>query len=446
MQTQEQTPTPAAVPNATVSSALERRLDVTVAVADVERDVEQRLKRMSKTVKMAGFRPGKVPFKMVAQTYGEQTRSEAIGAALDRAFGERVREQKLRVAGYPRIEAKPASDESRLEFSAVFEVYPEVTPGDISAREIERPTFAVTEAEVDRTLDTLRRQRTSFGAADRPAQKDDRLLIDFVGRKDGEEFEGGRAEGFTLVLGAGRMLPDFEAGLLGIATGETRSFDVSFPADYNAKELTGKTVQFEATCKTIEAPQLPALDAEFAKQLGIADGDVSRMRDEVRANLEREVKKRLQQKVKAGVMESLLAVTPVEVPKSLVESESHQMAQQMMRDMESRGMPGKSMPSLDPALFAEAATRRVKLGLILAEVVKARELHAKPEQVKAVVEDFASTFEDPQEVVRWYYSQPQRLAEAEALAVENNVVEWALATAKVKEIPAVFDELMGNAA
>ncbi|CAG4882268.1 Trigger factor [Georgfuchsia toluolica] len=437
MQTQEQIAAP---------SALERRIDVIVALADVEREVEQRLKRMSKTVKMAGFRPGKVPFKMVAQTYGEQTRSEAIGAALDHAFGEKVREQKLRVAGYPRIEPKPTANDSQLEFSAVFEVYPEVVLGDVSAREIEKQTLVVGDVEVDKTIEALRKQRVTYAAAARPAQKEDRVVIDFLGRLDGTEFPGGKADDFALVLGAGRMLPDFEKGVEGISAGEKRTIDVNFPEDYNNKELAGKTAQFEITCKSVEATQLPPIDAEFARQLGIADGDVAKMRSEVRANLEREVNKRLQQKIKTSVMEILLDVTPVDVPKSLVESESRQMAEQMVRDMEARGMSAKGMPPLDPALFIEPAIRRVKLGLIFAELVKARELHARPEQVKTVVEDFAATFEDPKEVVRWYYSQPQRLAEAEALAVENNVVEWVLATAKTREVPAIFDELMGNAA
>ena len=437
MQTQEQNAAP---------SALERRIEVIVSVADIERDVEQRLKRMSKTVKMAGFRPGKVPYKMVAQTYGEQTRSEAIGDALERGFGEKVREQKLRVAGYPRIEPKQAANEAQLEFSAVFEVYPDVVLGDISASEIEKPALAVTDAELEKTLESLRKQRVTYAAVDRAAQKDDKLKIDFVGRIDGVEFEGGKAEDFEMALGAGRMLPDFETGVDGIKAGETRTINVAFSETYGAKELAGKTAQFDITCKVVEGPQLPAIDAEFAKQLGIADGDVARMREEVKTNLEREVKKRLQQKVKAQVMEALLTATPVDVPKSLIESESQQMAESMAKDMQARGMSTKGMPPLDPSFFAETATRRVKLGLILAEVVKAKELHAKPEQVRAVVDEFSSTFEDPQEVVRWYYSQPQRLAEAEALAVENNVVEWVLATAKVKEVQAAFDELMSNAA
>ena len=427
-------------------SALERRIDVVVALSDVEREVDKRLKQMSRTVKMPGFRPGKVPLKIVAQSYGDQARNDAIGAALDRAFGEKVREQKLRVAGNPRVEPKDAANDSQLEFSAVFEVYPEIVVGDIAAREIETPALAVGDAELEKTIEALRKQRVVFTPAGRPAQKEDKLVIDFLGRVDGVEFDGGKAEGFDMVIGAGRMLPDFETGVEGIRAGETRTINVTFPDGYNAKELAGKTAQFDINCKSVDAPQLPAVDDAFAKQLGVADGDVAKMRNEVRSNLEREVNKRLQSKIKAGVMEALLAVTPVEVPKSLIDAESRQMADQMVRDMEARGMSTKGIPPLDPTLFVDSATRRVKLGLILAEVVKSNELHAKPDQVKAVVEEFSSTFEDPKEVVRWYYSQPQRLAEAEALAVENNVVQWVLATARVKEIPAVFDELMGNAA
>ncbi|MDP2825055.1 MAG: trigger factor [Sulfuritalea sp.] len=431
------------------SSALERRIDMTVAMAEIDKDVEQRLKRMSRTVKMAGFRPGKVPMKMVAQQYGSQARSEAIGAAVEKAYGEKVREQNLRVAGYPRIEPRidPNSDASPglLGFTAVFEVYPEVTSADVSGQTIEKPLLTVTEAEVDKTLDVLRKQRTTYVETDRAAIKDDRLAIDFVGRKDGEEFPGGKASDYTVMVGGGMMLPDFETQLEGVRTGDTKSFDVNFPADYQATELAGSTVQFEMAVKKVEAPQLPEIDADFAKQLGVADGDVAKMRVEVRSNLEREVKKRLLAKVKEQVMDALLKVNPIEVPKALVEMESQQMAETARRDMESRGMGMKNIP-VDASWFTEQATRRVKLGLLLAELVKAKDLHVKPEQVRTIVDEFAETFEDPKEVVRWYYSQPQRLAEAEALALENNVVDWVLANAKVSEVPIAFDALMGNAA
>ncbi len=435
MQTQDQT---------SAVSALERRIDMSVAMADIDREVEQRLKHMSKTVKMAGFRPGKVPLKLVAQQYGSQARSEAIGAAIEKVFGEKVREQKLRVAGYPRIEPKNTGA-TQLEFSAVFEVYPEVALGDISGHAVEKPTLIVSDTEIDKTIAVLRKQRTTYVPAGRGAQKDDRVVIDFSGRKNGEEFEGGKASDFDVQVGAGRMLPDFETALEGMVEGASKTFDVKFPDDYHGKDLAGQTVQFDVTCKKIEAPQLPELDAEFARALGIADGDITKMRTEVSANLEREVKKRLQAKIKNQVMDALLAVNPIEVPKSLVDMESQQMAEAALNDLKSRGMLAKNVP-VDPSWFTEQATRRVKLGLILAELVKAKELHAKPDNVRAIVDDFAQTFEDPKEVVRWYYTQPQRLAEAEALAIENNVVEWALTNAKVTEKAVGFDELMGNGA
>ncbi|MFH1870848.1 MAG: trigger factor [Pseudomonadota bacterium] len=427
------------------SSALERRIDMTVALAEIEKDVAQRLKQMSRTVKMAGFRPGKVPMKMVAQQYGSQARSEAIGAAVEKAYGEKLREQNLRVAGYPRIEPKADASPGLLGFTAVFEVYPEIALGDVSGQAIEKPQLTVTDAEVDKTLDVLRKQRVSYVETDRASAKDDRLVIDFVGRKDGEEFPGGKASDYSVMVGGGMMLPDFEAQMEGVKAGETKTFDVSFPADYQAAELAGATVQFEMTVKKVEAARLPEIDAEFAKQLGVADGDTAKMRVEVRANLEREVKKRLLAKVKEQVMEALLKVNPIEVPKALVAMESEQMAEAAKRDMEQRGMGMKNIP-VEASWFTEQATRRVKLGLLLAELVKAKDLHVKPEQVRAIVDEFAETFEDPKEVVRWYYSQPQRLAEAEALALENNVVDWVLANAKVSEAPIAFDALMGNAA
>ncbi len=426
-------------------SALERRIEMTVVLADIEKDVDQRLKQMSRSVKMAGFRPGKVPMKMVAQQYGGQARSEALSAAVEKAYGEKVREQNLRVAGYPRIEPKADAIEGQLGFTAIFEVYPEISLNEVSGESIEKPTLTVTDAEVDKTLDVLRKQRTTYSTTDRASENGDRLVIDFVGRKNGEEFQGGKASDYTVMVGGGMMLPDFETQLVGVKAGDRKSFDVAFPADYQAAELAGNTVQFDMTVKKVEAPVVPELDAEFAKQLGVADGDTTKMRAEVRANLEREVKKRLLAKVKEQVMDALLKVNPIEVPKALVQMESEQMAEAAKRDMEQRGMMMKNMP-VEPSWFTDQAARRVKLGLLLAELVKAKDLHVKPEQVRAIVDEFAETFEDPKEVVRWYYSQPQRLAEAEALALENNVVSWVLASAKVTETPIAFDLLMGNAA
>ena len=426
-------------------SALERRIDMSVEMTEINKEVDARLRKMARTVKMPGFRPGKVPMKIVAQTYAPQARSEAIGAAVEKAFGNAVREQNLRVAGYPRIEPKEASNAEVLEFSAVFEVYPEVVSGDLSAQPIERPALEVGEAEVDKTLEVLRKQRTSFELADRVAAEGDRVSIDFTGRKDGEVFEGGQAEDFPFVIGAGSMLKDFEAAVTGLKAGESKTFDMTFPADYHAQHLAGQTVQFDVTVKKVEAAVLPEVDSDFAKALGVADGDVSKLREEVKANLTREVKRRIQARIKEQVMEALLAVTPIEVPKSLVEAESRQLADNAKRDLETRGMQTKDIP-VEPAWFADQAVRRVKLGLIMAELVKSQDLHAKPEQIRALVEEMAQSYEDPSELVRWYYAQPERLAQAEAVVIEDNVVEWVVSQAQTTDKSVAFDELMGNAA
>lgn len=426
-------------------SALERRIDMSVPMADIEKEVEARLKRMARTVKMPGFRPGKVPMKIVSQTYGPQARNEAIGAAVERVLGDQIREQNLRIAGTPRIEPKEAANESVLEFSAVFEIYPSIVLGELTGQKVERPILTVGDAEVDKTIDVLRKQRTTFTVIDRESREGDRAVIDFAGRKDGVEFEGGKADDFPFVIGAGAMLKDFEAAVLGLRAGESRTFDMTFPADYHAAHLAGQAVQFDVSVKRVEEPVLPAIDADFAKALGVEDGDVARLRDEVKANLEREVKRRIQAKVKEQVMDALLAVNPIEVPKALVEKESLQLADNAKRDLEMRGMNTKDIP-VEAAWFVDQAQRRVKLGLIMAEVVKSKELFAKPEQIRTLVEEMAQSYEDPSELVRWYYSQPDRLAQAEAVVIEDNVVEWVVSQVDASDKDVSFDELMGNSA
>lgn len=426
-------------------SALERRIDMSVPMADIEKEVEARLKRMARTVKMPGFRPGKVPMKIVSQTYGPQARSEAIGAAVERVFGDQIREQNLRIAGSPRIEPKEAANDAVLEFSAVFEIYPSIVLGELTGQKVERPVLSVGDAEVDKTIDVLRKQRTTFSETEREAREGDRAVIDFVGRKDGVEFEGGKADDFPFVIGAGAMLKDFEAAVLGLKAGESRTFDMTFPDDYHAAHLAGQAVQFDITVKRIEEAQLPAIDADFAKALGVEDGDVTKLREEVKANLEREVKRRIQAKIKEQVMEALLTVNPIEVPKALVEKESLQLAENAKRDLEMRGMNAKDIP-VEAAWFSDQAQRRVKLGLIMAEVVKSKELFAKPEQIRTLVEEMAQSYEDPSELVRWYYSQPERLAQAEAVVIEDNVVEWVVSQVEATDKDVSFDELMGNSA
>jgi trigger factor len=427
------------------TSSLERRVDISVALADLDKDVDQRLKRMGKTVKLAGFRPGKVPFSVVKQHYGAEARSEALNAALDRAFGETIRAQNLRIAGYPRIEPKQAQTETHIEFSAVFEVYPEFKIGDVSAESIEKAQLEVGAGEIDKTLDILRKQRVSYEDVERAAAKGDRVVVDFTGRKDGEVFQGGQANDYPFALGENQMLPDFEKAVEGLKAGETKTFDMTFPADYFAKDLAGQTVQFEIAVKKVQAAVLPEINEAFASSLGIADGDVTKMRTEIEGNLKREVKKRLTARIKEQAMEALLKTNPIDVPNALVEQEVDRLVEAARQDMASRGMKTKDLP-IQPAWFADQAKRRVTLGLVLAELVKSENLHAKPEQVKAKIEESAQSYENPDEVVRWYYAQPERMADVEAVAMEDNVVEWVLSRAKVSEKAVSFDELMGAGA
>ena len=431
--------------NPSTPSALERRIDMSVPLTEIDRDVEQRLKRLARTVRMPGFRPGKVPFKLVVQQYGPQARSEAVGEAVQKAFGDAVRERNLRVAGYPRIEPKQGEDAAQLQFSAVFEVYPEIVLGDVSGRQIERAVLTVGEPEVDKTIEVLRKQRMVFVQADRPAADGDRVVVDFTGRIDDAVFQGGHATDYPIVLGAGTMLPDFESQLRGVGAGASKTFDLTFPADYHAKELAGKTATFEVAVKRIEAPQLPELNADFARALGIPDGDLGKMRGEVRANLEREVKKRLGARVKDQVMRLILEANPIDVPMALVQSEAQQLVENAKEDLKNRGLDPNQVP-VQAAWFMEQATRRVKLGLVMAEMVREKGLQARPEQVRALVQEMADSYENPSEVVRWYYSQPQQLAQAEALVIEENVVDWVLKNASVSDKDIAFDELMGTAA
>jgi len=425
------------------ANALERRIDLSIAITDVEKEMEQRLKRMGKNIKMPGFRPGKVPFSIIKQQHGDQARHEVLSEQLDRVFGETVTAQKMRVAGYPRLEPKSTESTTHLEFEAIFEVYPEFAPADMSTAEVERPVLEVTAAEVDKTLDILRQQRVSYEDADRTAAKGDRVVIDFLGKKDGEPFQGGQAADYPFVLGQGQMLPDFESAVEGATAGESKTFDLAFPADYFAKDLAGQTVQFEITVKQVQAPKLPEVDSEFAKGMGIADGDVAKMRAEIEANLKREVKRRIEGKVKDQVMEALIKANQIDTPSALIDMEIQRLMQAARQDMEQRGMKVQDMP-IQPEWFADQAKRRVTLGLILAELVKTEGLQAKPEQIRAMVEETAQSYEQPEEVIRWYYAQPQRLGEVEGLAIENNVVEWVLGKAKVTDKAAVFDELMGQ--
>ena len=427
-----------------INKALERRLDLVVAIADLDKEIEQRLKKISKTVKMPGFRPGKVPANIIKQQYGLQARHEALGDSVEQAFRDLVVAQKLRVAGSPSIDAKPSESETHIEFSAVFEVYPEITPSDLTSVEIERAVLEVGAAELESTLNVLRKQRIRYEPVDRAAAKGDRVTIDFTGKKDGEPFAGGQAKDYPFVLGEGSMLADFENAVLGLKAGESKTFEMTFPADYSAKELAGQMVSFEITVKSVSEGVLPEVDADFAKALGVEDGDVARMSAEIEANLRREVKKRLQSKVKTQVMDAILKNNPIEVPTALIDMEIERLMHGAREEMLQRsGGKMKDFP-LQREWFIGQALRRVSLGLVLSEIVKAHGLQAKSDQIKALVDEAAESYEHPEEVVRWYYAQPQRLSEIEGVAIEDNVVAWALSSAKVIDKPIAFDELMGQ--
>jgi trigger factor len=404
---------------------------------EIEKQVDERLKKLARNVRMPGFRPGKVPLKLVVQTYGPQVRSEVMSDAVQKAFTSAVKEANLKVAGYPQIERK-----TDFEFSATFEVYPEVKVGDLAAASVERPAADVDDAAVDKTLEILRKQRTRFETVQRAAKDGDRLTVDFRGTIDGQPFPGGEATDFVFGLGEGRMLPAFETAARGMSPGEARTFDLDFPADYHGKEVAGKKASFTMTLKKVDEPRLPELDAEFAKSLGVADGDLVKMRTEVRANVEREVKKRVEGRVKEQALSALLGATPLEIPKSLVAMESNGMAERALADLKARGLDPQQVP-INPQAFEEAAKRRVALGLIIAELARAESLQPKPAEVRALVEQEAQSYESPAEVVKWFYMQPQRLQEMEALALETNVVKWVLTKAKVLDKPVSFDELMG---
>ncbi|MCR6667507.1 MAG: trigger factor [Methyloversatilis sp.] len=429
--------------NTSPVNTLERKINMSVVAADVEKNVAVRLARMARTVKMPGFRPGKVPMKIVEQQYSAQARSEAFTEAVQQAFGAAVREQNLRVAGFPKIEPAESTEPGKVFFSATFEVYPEIVAADLSGKALERSVLTVGDAEVEKTLEVLRKQRVSYVAADKAAAKDDRIVMDFRGTREGEAFDGGTAEDFPVVLGAGALLPEFESNVEGLKAGDSKTFSLTFPEDYQAKDLAGTTVQFEVKIKSVEAPVLPELSADFAKSLGVPSGDVEQLKADVKSNLEREVKKRLQARVKNEVMNLLLETHEFDVPSALVEQESQRMAEEARANLASRGMNVKDIP-VEPAWFADQAVRRVRLGLVVAEIVKKNELYAKPEQIRAVVEEQAQSYEDPADVVRWYYSDTQRLAQVEALVVEDNVVDWVLGVAKVSDKAVEFDELMAT--
>jgi trigger factor len=380
---------------------------------------------------------------MVAQQYGPQVRSEVISDKVQAGFESAMRDHNVRVAGYPRIEPKPdATAADMLEFQAVFEVYPEVTVGDLSTATIERPVAEVGPEDVERTIEVLRKQRLHYHTVARGATGGDRAIVDFTGRIDGVEFPGGQAKDFAIVLGEGRMLPEFEAALAGMKAGDAKTFGLVFPADYHGKDVAGKAAEFTLTVRSVDEPHLPAIDADFAKAFGIASGDLAELRAEIGANLRLELKRKIEGRLKEQALTALRTKSELAVPRSLVALEAQNMAGRMAEDLRRQGMKPEDI-KLSPDMFEANARERVALGLVLSEVVRTEGLAARPEQVKAMVQEAAQTYEQPEAVVRWHFEKPGRLAEFEALATEQNVVEWVLGRAKVADRPISFAELMG---
>jgi trigger factor len=424
---------------------LERRLNIAVPIEQVEGEVQKRLARLAKTAKIAGFRPGKVPLKMITQQYGPQVRSDVISDTVQTSFNDAIRAQNLRVAGSPRIEPREAAAADQFEFSALFEVYPEVKLGELQSMKVERPVAEVGPADVDHTIEILRKQRVRYDAVARPAQSGDRAIVDFTGRIDGVEFPGGQAKEYAIVLGEGRMLPQFDAALAGLSAGETKSFPLTFPADYHGKEVAGKSAEFVITLRSLAEPQLPSIDAEFVNAFGIASGSVDDLRAEVAANLALELKRKIEATVKDQVMKALLLNVAVPVPKSLVEQEARNLATRAVAELKNRGIKPEEV-NLSPETFRSQAEERVTLGLILNELVRAHQLQARPEQVRALVAEAAQSYEQPEAVIRWHYEQAERLNDFELAAVERNVVDWALKQAQVVDRPTSFAALMEPAA
>lgn len=427
------------------TSGLERRLEVAVPIADIEGEVQKRLANLAKTAKVPGFRPGHVPVKMVAQQYGPQVRTDVITEAVNARFNDAVRAQNLRIAGMPRIEPAPnGARPDELAFAATFEVYPEITLADLSAVTIERPQVDVTEADVDRTIQVLRRQHATWHDVDRGAEEGDRAVVDFTGTIDGVEFAGGQAREFTITLGEGRMLPEFETALAGVRAGQTIEFPLTFPDDYHGKEVAGKHAKFVLTAKRISAPTLPALDETFVKGFGVASGSVSDLRREILQNLELELARKVESVIREQALAALRAKATFTPPRSLVDAEIQAMAESTAENMRRQGMKPDDI-KLSPDLFRQQAEDRVVIGLVLSDLVRNHGLAATREQVRSRVEAAAQTYEQPEAVIRWHYEKPERLAEFETAAVERNVVDWVLSRTRVVDRPTTFEALMGPA-
>ena len=424
------------------TSALERRLTIGVPAERIESEVTKRLQQTARRAKVPGFRPGKVPMSVIRQRYEDSARQEALGDLIQSSFYEAIVAEKLNPAGAPSVEPKVFEKGKDLEYVATFEIYPEIQVAGFEGITVERPQAEVSEADVDNMLDILRKQNTRFEAVERAAENGDQLNIDFVGKIEGEAFAGGSAKGTALVLGSGRMIPGFEDALVGAKAGEERVITPTFPEDYQNLELAGKTAEFTVTVNAVAAPVLPELNEQFFALFGASEGGLEGFRAEVRKNMERELRQAIKSKVKNQVMEGLLAANPVELPKALVANEVQRLRVQAVQQF-----GGNIKPEQLPAeLFEEQAKRRVSLGLIIAEVVKQAELKPDDARVRELIEEMASAYQEPEQVVAWYYKNEQQLGEVRSVVLEQQVVDTVLQKAKVTDKPVSYEEAVKPAA
>ncbi len=419
---------------------LERRLLVDLPKEQVESEVERKLSELAKTVRLDGFRPGKVPPRVIRQRFGDQVRQEVYGDLIQKSFYEAVQQTEVAPVGDPSIDLRDAAEEGGLSYTATFQVMPEITLADLSGREVVKPVAEVTDADVDEMIEKLRSQRQTWEEVDRPAQDGDRVIIDFKGYIDGEAFEGGSAEEVPLVLGSGSMIDGFESGLLGASAGEERTLEVTFPEDYRAEHLAGKPATFEVKVRRVEASRLPEIDEEFVKEFGIEEGTEEALRAEVRKNMENELEQKISRMVKDAVTDLLREANPVEVPEAMVKREAEHMKQQAMQEMQARGQ--QSAFDLPASLFEEEARKRVQLSLLMGEIIDKQGLKAEEDEVRAMLERLAASYEDPQEVVDYYMNNPEQRATVEHLVLENKVVDWVLDQVDVKEDKRTFSDVM----
>ncbi|MEY3755354.1 MAG: hypothetical protein RLY27_1971 [Pseudomonadota bacterium] len=423
--------------------ALERKVTLQFAKSDLLPQRQGKLKQLGKNLKIAGFRPGKVPAKMVEKQYGQQVDFELSFDHASNQFFEFAKAEKIQLVGQPRLEPKSELDAEQIEFDAYFEVFPEVVIGDISSAQVTQYQTELSEQEVDNTLELLRKQRVVYQArsSELPAQTDDQVTIDFVGTLDGVEFSGGKADDFKFVIGQGQMLPEFEAAAIALAVGQERVFPLTFPIDYHGKDVAGKTVEFKIVMKQVEYPVLPEINDEFAASLGIAEGGVTQVRAEISKNLAREIARRTKGMLKKQAMDILSNACAFDLPAFLVSQEEERLIEMARQDLEQRGVPNAKDAPIPEGMFTPQAKERVKLGLILNSLVKEHGLKASPEQIQSEIEDQAASYDDPQEVTRWYYSDPARLSDIESIVMESNVVKYVMEKATVIDKNVTFAEL-----